>query len=89
MARLPIDTVRVRYYNMLGREPDLRVDTLLGEASNFPSDEHQVTLQLSPGVYFLYTVGIDLAGNQSNPSVIVRIIVVDNNEHDPRKGKGK
>lgn len=62
------DTVKVQYFQMLGREPDLKKDILLGEDKSVQTGKHEVNIELAPGIYSLYTIGIDRAGNRSNPS---------------------
>ena len=76
-----IDTIKVLYYHMRGREPDMVRDTLLGESTDFSGSEHRIDIALSPGDYKLYTVGIDLAGNMSRPSRVTEFKMV--------AGKGK
>ena len=70
---------------MLGREPDPNRDKLLGEDKSVQTGKHEVNIGLAPGIYSLYTIGIDKAGNESNPSQPVRIEIVD--EKDGKKGK--
>jgi len=78
---MDVDTTIVRYYQMRGRIPDLNNDVLLGESSNFAYNHHYIDLHLDPGEYHIYLVGIDRAGNQSRPSRVKQVTMVD--------GKGK
>ena len=70
---------------MLGREPDPNRDKLLGEDKSVQTGKHEVNIGLAPGIYSLYTIGIDRAGNVSKASQPVRIEIVD--EKDGKKGK--
>ena len=70
---------------MLGREPDPNRDKLLGEDKSVQTGKHEVNIGLAPGIYSLYTIGIDKAGNVSKASQPVRIEIVD--EKDGKKGK--
>lgn len=76
------DTVKVQYFQMLGGEPDPKKDNLLGEDSSVQSGKHDINLGLSPGIYSLYTIGIDRAGNVSKASRPVRIEI-----KNKKKGK--
>ncbi len=77
MERDNVDTTIVRYYQMRGRLPDLNNDVLLGESSNFASNHHHIDLRLNQGEYHIYLVGIDRAGNQSIPSRVKQVTMVD------------
>lgn len=67
---------------MLGREPDPKRDILLGEDESVQSGKHEVDIELAPGIYSLYTIGIDRAGNVSKASQPVRIEI-----EEGKKGK--
>ncbi len=79
------DTQKVQYFQMLGRDPDPKKDKLLGEDKSVQTGKHEVNIGLAPGIYSLYTIGIDRAGNVSKASQPVRIEIVD--EKDGKKGK--
>jgi len=79
------DTLKVQYFQMLGREPDPKKDILLGEDKSVQTGKHEVNIELAPGIYSLYTIGIDRAGNASKASQPVRIEIAD--EKDGKKGK--
>ncbi len=65
---MAVDAVKVLYYQMLGSSPVPDSDTLLGTDSVVGTGEHSITLSLSPGIYKVYTVAVDRAGNGSEPS---------------------
>lgn len=73
---------------MLGREPDLKKDILLGEDKSVQTGKHEVNIELAPGIYSLYTIGIDRAGNVSKASQPVRIEIVDGKGEKPVKVPG-
>lgn len=60
---------------MLGSVPDPKKDNLLGEDNTIQLGKHDVNLELLPGIYSIYTIGIDKAGNVSQPSQPVQIEV--------------
>ena len=63
-----VDAVKVLYYKMLGSTPNPGTDTLLGMDTSVETGNHSITLNLSVGIYKVYTVAVDRAGNTSNPS---------------------
>ena len=67
------DTLKVKYFQMLGREPDPNRDILLGEDSSVQTGKHAMDFPLEPGVYSIYLIGVDKAGNVSKASRPVRI----------------
>ena len=79
------DTVKVQYFQMLGGEPDPKRDKLLGEDSSVQTGKHEVDLEFSPGIYSIYTIGIDRAGNVSKASQPVRIEIADGKDENPVK----
>lgn len=63
-----VDAVKVLYYKMLGSTPNPGTDTLLGMDTSVETGNHSITLNLSAGIYKVYMVAVDRAGNESNPS---------------------
>ena len=70
---------------MLGREPDPNRDKLLGEDKSVQTGKHEVNIGLAPGIYSIYTIGIDRAGNVSKASQPVRIEIADGKDEKPVK----
>ena len=68
-----MDTVRVKYFLMTGNTPDPDKDSLLGEDVTVSSGKHAMDFPLEPGVYSIYLIGVDKAGNVSKASRPVRI----------------